>query len=343
MKRTIILSALALLMIGFLIVGCVPAPIPEPQNPGEIAMTMAAQAVDAKATQMRIDIQYSATAQILQVTQNVQNTQAALGITEQARKDAQATDARNRQDAAATEQQKRDDAAATEQRKRDDAATEQARRDMEATAEQGRQNVMGTATAQQAAVWNGMTLAVAPTRDLLTLQAAHVEQTLAANNVELSNLNVEQQTDKNTAEWVVPLLVVLALVAVFAVVQIRRSRVRVINNEEDGTVVGLLVDGTTLIDIDLMPSPVLDLSGKVVTAPEVTDKETQSEVTRRAQGVRALKALPANVPPQMSTSLYNNVFGNVQQDKPRIEIVDAEVVKEWVEDVTRQADDKEAR
>jgi hypothetical protein len=87
----------------------------------------------------------------------------------------------------------------------------------------------------------------------------------------------------------------------------------------------------------------LDLSGKTATAPKVTDDATQDEVTRRAQGVLALKAMPANMSQQTSASLYNNVFGNVTQEKPRIEIVDAEVVKEWVEDVTRQADDKEAQ
>jgi hypothetical protein len=181
---------------------------------------------------------------------------------------------------------------------------------------------------------------VAPTHDLLTLQAAQVAQTMEVNDAQLSNLNVEQQTDKNTAEWAVPLLVVLAFVAVFAVVQIRRSRVREIKNEDDGTVVGLLVDGKTLIDMELMPGPVLDLSGKTVTAPEVTDKETQNEVTRRAQGVEALKALPVNIPAQMAAGLYNNVFGG-GQEKPRIDFVEAEVVRDWVEDVTRQADEKE--
>ena len=342
MKRTIIVLVLMALVIGFLVIGCVPGPTPEPQNPAEIAMTMAAQALDAQATEMKVNMQYTATAQILQATQNVQNTQVAAAVTEQFRVDAQATDQQNRRDAAATEQRIRDDAAATEQRKREDAATEQARRDVEATAAQDRQNVIGTATAGQAAIWNGMTQMVAPTHDLLTLQAAHVEQTLAVNNVELSNLNVEQQTDKNTVEWVAPLLVVVALVVVFAIVQIRKSRVQKVENSEDGTVEGLLIDDQFLKP-QLMPGPVLDLRGKTATSPKVTDDATQNEVTRRWQGVKALEALPTNVPPQMYAGLYNNVFGNAQQDKPKIEIVDAEEVKDWVEDVTRQANDKEAR
>lgn len=319
MTRTIILSVFMALVIGFLIIGCVPAPTPEPQNPAEIAMTMAAQALDAQATEMKINMQYSATAQIIEVTKNVQNTQAALAVTEQARKDGVATDQQNRRDAAATEQQKRNDAAATEQRKREDAATEQARRDLEATAEQGRQNVIGTATAQQAEIWNGMTLAVAPTHDLLTLQAAHVEQTLAVNDAELSNLNVEQQTDKNTAEWVVPLLVALALVSVFAVVQIRRSRVQKVVNEEDGTVEGLLIDGDTLIRPQLMPGPVLDLSGKKAIAPDVTDPETQKEVTRRAQAIEALRAMPTTAPTANATLMANSVFGETK--KPVIQML----------------------
>ncbi|RJP53594.1 MAG: hypothetical protein C4583_04210 [Anaerolineaceae bacterium] len=343
MKRTIILLVLALPFAAILLAGCgdepAPIPTPIPANPAEIAMTMMAQKVDAEATQMAVNVQFTATAQVIWVTQNVQNTQAALGVTEQARKDAQATDARNRQDAAATEQQKRDDAAATEQRKRDEAATEQARRDLEATAEQGRQNVIGTATAQMVATWNAATLQVLPIHDQWTQQAVAVEQALATNEVELSNLEVKQQSDKNTLEWLIPFLISLAMTALVSMYVIRRSRVREIKNDETGETDAVIMDNKKAFKPQLMARPLMLLE---VGAEHVDPKE-QSEVTRRAQGVQALKALPANVPPQMSTSLYNNVFGNVQQDKPRIEIVDAEVVKEWVEDVTRQADDKEAR
>jgi hypothetical protein len=191
-----------------------------------------------------------------------------------------------------------------------------------------------------AAVWNGATLAVAPTHDAMTLQAAYVAQTKAANDAELSNLNVKQQSQKNTIEWVVPLVLVAVIVIVFAVVQIRKSRVQKVENQDDGTVEAVIVDNKKVLRPQLMARPLMLLE---VDGEDVVDPGEQSEVTRRAQGVLALKAMPANMSQQTSASLYNNVFGNVTQEKPRIEIVDAEVVKEWVEDVTRQADDKEAQ
>jgi hypothetical protein len=320
MKRAILFLAFVVL-VGLLAAGCMTAPTPAPPNPAEVAMTMAAQKVDAEATQMRIDIQFTATAQIVEVTRNVQNTQAAAAATEQFRADAQATDQQNRRDAAATEQQNRKDAAATEQRIRDDAATQQARRDAEATSEQGRRNVIGTSTAQQAAIWNGMTQQVAPTHDIWTQQAVYVKQTKEASDAEKAKLSADQQADKNTAEWVVPLLVVVAVVVVVAIVQIRRSRVQKFENEETGEVVGLLVDGEILVQPDLMPSPVLDLSGKTVTAPEVTDKATQNEVTRRAQAIKALQAMPTQAPSTNAALMANNVFGEMRKP-PVIEVIE---------------------
>lgn len=312
MKRTIILVFLALPLLAILVAGCgsamTPVPTPTNVNPAEIAMTMLGQKVDAEATQMAVNVQFTATAQVLGATATQQAIYLQVTSTEQARRDAVATD-----------QQQRRDAEATAQEKRNEAATEQARRDAEATAQQYQQNVIGTATGQMIATWNAATLEVLPTHAQWTQQAVAVEQTLAANNAELSNLNVKQQTQKNTAEWVVPLLVVLVIVIVFAVVQIRRSRVQKIENQEDGTVEGLLIDGETLIRPQLMPGPVLDLSGESVTAPQVTDKETQNEVTRRAQAIEALRAMPTQAPNANATLMTNSVFGEAR--KPVVEVL----------------------
>lgn len=319
MKRTLIFLLLALLTMGFLIIGCVPGPTPEPQNPAEIAMTMAGQKMDAEATQMRINIIYTATAQVIEATRSVEGTQAAIAVTEQFRQDAAATDQQFRRDAASTEQRKQDDAAATAQRKREDAATEQARRDVEATAEQGRQNVIGTATAQQAAIWNGMTQMAAPTHDLLTLQAAHVEQTLAVNKLELSNLEVEQQTQTNTLEWLIPFLISMAVTALVSVYVIRRSRVREIRNDETGEIDVLVLDNEEVIRPRMLPGPLLDLRGKTPTIPLLVDAETQNEVTRRAQLIDALRAMPATAPTAQATMMTNSVFGETK--KPVIELL----------------------
>lgn len=347
MRRFVIITILGVVFIALtLLAGCtssndLPAATPTSVNPAEVALTMVWQKANAEATQMAVNIQFTATGQVIEATRNVENTQAAVAITEQARKDAQATDAQNRRDAAATEQRKRDDAAATEQRRRDDAATEQTRRDVEATAQQNQLNIIGTATAQQQDLWNQATMEVLPIHNAWTQQAVYIEQTLAANDAELSNLNVEQQRDTNTIDWLAPLIGVAIIIGVFAIVQIRKSRLQKVVNEEDGTVEGVLVDDK-LIKLDLMPTPVMDLSGKTPTAPEMTDPETQKAVTRMALGVRALRELPAQMPPQMSVGLYNGVFGEQQTKKPVVQVLpEGQTPKDILEELEGQVVEEE--
>lgn len=312
MKRTIVFFVLMPTML----MGCA-TPTPN-VNPAEIAMTMAAQKMDAEATKMRIDIQYTATAQVVEATRNVESTQAAMAVTEQFRQDAVATDQQFRRDAASTEQRKQDDAAATAQRQREDAATEQARRDMEATAEQDRQNVIGTGTAQMQAIWNAATLQVQPTHDLWTQQAVVVDQALATNIVELSNLNVKQQSDKNTLEWLIPFLIALGISTALILTMVRKSRTKEIRNEETGTVEGVVLDNHTWIRPQLLTGPVLELRG-TASVPLLADAETQNEVTRRAQGIEALRAMPTQSPTGNATLMANSVFGETR--KPVVEVL----------------------
>lgn len=330
MKQTIIFLTLLILVLS--LIGCAAEATPAPTsvNPAEIGMTMLAQKVDAEATQLRVGLQFTATAQVIEATRNVESTQAAMAVTEQFRQDAVATDA-----------QVRRDAAATEQRKRDEAATEQARRDVEATAEQDRLNVIGTATAQMAATWSAATLQVLPMHDQWTQQAVAMEQALATNEVELSNLDVQQQTQKNTLEWAIPFLISIAMTALLSMYVIRRSRTREIKNDETGAVDALLIDNEQVIRPQLMPGPVLDISGKIATAPQVTDAETQNEVTRRAQAVEALRAMPTQAPTANATLMANQVFGETR--KPlSIEVVEPDQVRPWLDDVMRQADEEES-
>ena len=332
MKRFAIITFLGLAMLALALVGCstgeMPALTPTAVNPAEIALTMVWQKANAEATQAAVNIQFTATGQVIEATRNVESTQAALAVTEQARRDMLATDAQNRRDAAATEQ-----------RRRDDAAAEQARRDMEATAQQNQVNIIGTATAQQQNVWNQATLDVLPTHASWTQQAVFVEQTMAANKARLSGLEVEQQEDTNTIDWLAPLLGVTTIIVVFAIVQIRKSRVQKVVNEEDGTVEGVLIDDK-VIKLDLMQTPVLDLSGKTPTAPSIGDPETQKDVTRRAQGVRALSVLPAQMPPQLSAGLFNEVFGD-QKKKPVVEVLEPGQAKGMLEELIGQVVEEE--
>src|SRR3989304_2150246 len=95
-KKIVFLFGLLTLM-SLLLLGCgtnydAPQLTPTSPNPAEIALTMMANEMNAKATQQMIGIQFTATAQVIEATRNVESTQAAISITEQARRDAQATD-----------------------------------------------------------------------------------------------------------------------------------------------------------------------------------------------------------------------------------------------------------
>jgi hypothetical protein len=271
-------------------------------------MTMGAQQLDARATQARVDQVFTMTAQIYQITATAQAQIYIQGTAEQARKDAVATDQQSRRDAAAT------------QARRDVEATEvQYRRDVEATAQQYQQNVIGTGTAQQAAIWNGMTQSAVPTHAAWTQQAVEAEQTLTTNSLQLSDLQVEKQRQTNTVSWFLPYSAAIVAVIVVAVVMLRRSRVHEVKNEDTGVVEGLLLDADTLIRPQLLTGPVLKLGKDGPHVPQVSDPGEQSEVTRRAQAIEALRAMPTQQPTANATLMSNSVFS--ESKKPVIEVL----------------------
>lgn len=282
---------------------------PQPINPGEVALTMMAQQIDAQATQMKVDIQFTATAQILGATSTAQAHIDAQATAEQARRDAQATDARGRQDAMATDQQRRDDIAAT-----------QMVLHMVATAEQAERNMIVTATAQQQTFYNGMTAQVLPTHAMWTQEAVQQQQIIATNEVELSNLEVARQRKSNTLDALWKYAVATASIVAAVIVVLRYSRVREIKNEETGVIEGLLVDAEKLVRPQLLTGPVLELGGKTgPQVPQVADAETQNEVTRRAQAIDALRAMPTQQPNANATLMTNSVFA--ESKKPVIEVL----------------------
>lgn len=309
MKKMIIILLSGMFAV---LAGCIPAttPTPQPVNPGEVALTMMSQKIDAEATQMAVNVQFTATAQIVGATATAQAHIDAQATAEQARKDAQATAEQARKDAQATEQQRRDDIAAT-----------QVVMNMVATAEQDRRNVIGTATAQQQAIYHSMTAQVLPTHMIWTQEAVQQQQIIATNKVELSNLEVERQRKSNTLDALWKYAVATAAMIAAVIVVLRYSRVREIKNDETGVIEGLLVDAKHLIRPQLMPGPALDLSGDTVTAPQVTDKETQNEVTRRAQAIEALRAMPTERPTTNAALMTNSVFA--ESKKPVIQVLEA--------------------
>ena len=269
-------------------------PTPSAMSEGDLLATMMMMQIGAKATEQSVGLRFTSTALVVQETQRVEATQAALAVTEQARRDAQATD-----------QQARADTAATQQARDNMAATEQARADAAAAAEQARIDAQATSTAQQQAIWNAATMQVMPTHDMWTAQAVANAQALATNEIELSNLQVEQQRQKNSAEWLVPFLIALACTAVGSLYVMRRSRTREVTNEETGVVEGLLLDNALMIRPQLMTGPLMQLDGS-----DVVDAKEQSEVTRRAQAVEALRAMPTASPTATGAAMTNSVFGS---------------------------------
>ena len=299
--------------MSLLLLGCgtnydAPQLTPTSPNPAEIALTMMANEMNAKATQQMIGIQFTATAQVIEATRNVESTQAAISITEQARRDAQATD-----------QQGRQDAQATEQRRRDDAATEQARKDAQSTAEQGRLDAINTQSAQATATWDAMTKTAVYPHATLTAIAVNQEMILATNDVEKSNLEVERQTTSNWFQAMTPYFSVIFILALVGVVLIRKSRVNEIANKETGVVEGVVIDNKKIAKPQLMTRPLLMLEdGK----EEAVDPKEQSEVTRRAQGVEAFRVMPTQAPTPMAAGMMNNLFGG-EPSAPRFQVLDA--------------------
>jgi hypothetical protein len=312
MKRIAFLMIVLPLLFGLSACANDPAalatPTPVPVNPGEIALTMIGQKAAAEATQMAVNVQFTATAQVIEATQNVESTQVAFITTERARQDAVATDQRARQDAAATEQ-----------RRRDDAATEQARHDMSATEQQMRIDAASTQSANATATWVVMTMTALPPHATLTQMAVQQQIALSTNEVELSNLQVRRQQQSNTLQALGPYTVALVLVVVLVVYILRMSRTKEFKNEE-GVVDAVLLDNSTMVRPALMPGAVLNL-GKTPNVPLLTDPETQNEIVRRHQAIEALRAMPTQSPTANGQNLMNSVFG--EPTAPRFQILDA--------------------
>lgn len=264
------------------------------ENVIDVAGTMAMVQMNANATEQALGIAYTATQQAVVVTLNAQATQVAAQTTEQARRDAIATDNRMRQDAAAT----------------------QARLDAVSTAEQGERYAIGSATAQMGNIYAAATQTAWPIHAAWTQQAVIIDQALATNQVALSNLEVEQQREKNTPEWFIPLLIAVAATAAGVFYLVRHSYVREIRNPDTGAVEGIIFNNRQVVVPQLLTGPVLNV-GKVIDVPLLADPE----VMRREQMIRALQAMPTQNPTPMASGMMQNVFGG--QPASRFEVLDA--------------------
>jgi multidrug efflux pump subunit AcrA (membrane-fusion protein) len=273
-------------------------------NPGDIAMQMIQQQANALATSQVVELQLQATQQVIGATATQQQLQVYGAQTEQARADAQATS-----------EQARRDAQATQQRIDIEATQEQAQRVMVAQATQARLDLEATQRAEATSTAWAVTAEVLPTHNMWTQQAVEQDIIKATNEVELSNLAVQQARDTNQIKWQIPLLAALVVLVVGTIVILRESRWKIIK-DDNGEVVGV-GHAMTYITPKLLPAPVMDLETR--TIHEVTDRTTQNEVTRRAQIIDALKVMPVN-PSQGGAGAFNMGFG--EKSEPPFEIVD---------------------
>lgn len=326
MKR--IFFALVLLS---LLTGCGSAsdasvtPTQEPDSPVDIAATMMQVQVAAEATKMDVGIRMTATAQQMGVTSTAYAVATQAAVTQQYRQDMIAT-------------QQRLDAEATQQ---------QARLDLQATQEQQRLDMQATQQAEATATSFWVTQTALPPAMTLTMIANQQDIALRDNQIELSNLEVQQQREKNTPEWVIPMVVGVILAAVLGLYVVRYSRVREVKNGDGDTEV-LILDGDKILRPRLMPGPIVELKPEEITMPLLTSPQEQARVTERAQAVDAIKAMPPSTSPN-AAGAFNKYFGPGQdqpfdvidaEDAPPAGLLDGETVKSLEKDWKEAKDGK---
>lgn len=302
-----------LILSAFLfLTACVPAPstpMPtETPNPGEIALQMVQQQMAAEATQQVVALQFTATAQVIGQTSTVQAYGTQQAITQQARLDAQATADQARRDAQATQQ--RIDAEATQR---------QTRLDAQATADQARLDLQATQQAQASLSAFLMTQVVMPTHQYWTQQAVEQDIKIATNEVELSNLAVQQQQETNTVDWAFPLGAASVLMIALLFYLYKHSQMHDFKNADGDT--DVIVYKNRAFRPALMPKPVLMLDD--LTMPDMTTPDNQAEIVRRDQAIRALANMPVN-PTGAGAQTFNKFFAQPEKPAMPFEIVDAE-------------------
>lgn len=303
------------LLVGFLLLlaACAPAPATsmptETPNPGEIALQMVQQQMAAEATQQVVALQFTATAQVIGQTSTVQAYGTNAAITQQARIDAQST----------ADQALRF-AQATQQRIDADATQAQAQRNAEATADQARLDLQATQQAQATSTAFLLTQIVQPTHQYWTQQAVEQDIVLATNDVELSNLAVEQQRQTNTLDWAFPMGVAILLTLGLLAYVYGHAQVREIKNA-DGDIEMIVFKNRKAIKPALLPKPMLLLdSGEM---PDVTTMQEQSDIVRRDQGIKALANMPVS-PTAGGAQTFNSFFSPPEKPAQPFEIVDAD-------------------
>ena len=282
-------------------------PIPQPQtNSIDLAATMIydnmASGLTQQAVQQQIVQQQSAmtaTAVAVQATASYQAEMAALA-TQGAREQA------------------------TQQAWNQYATSTQQAFFIQGTATQQERWVQGTATERswQMTVTTESTLAALQISSMKTAQAAEAVR-LAGESRQIE-LAVERQEIKNRADAILPWALVISALIVAGALAFMAGQFREVRRNPDGTYnlpSFRTKQGWTVLRPELMPLPAVSLgrNGSVnFSAPN--DPADQAEVTRRAQGVAALRALPPGREKQ-ALQIANQAFGAPGTPMPAVEIL----------------------
>src|SRR3990172_3164736 len=142
-----------------------------------------------------------------------------------------------------------------------------------------------------------MTAVIQPTSDLLTLQAARIQQTVEAGEAEKVELAVKRQQMKNSLDAYLPWGIILVMGFVFGRGFVEYVKTRAHARDEHGRVPLLQIKAdngdTVLVKAENMESSVMKVQpdGAVIRYAPM-DKQEQSDINRRAQAVEAIAALP---------------------------------------------------
>lgn len=210
----------------------------------------------------------------------------------------------------------------------------------------------GTATqwayainSQASATSMAITQVVAPTHDLLTMQAAKIQQTVEAGEAQKVELAVKRQSAKNYFDAFLPWVLIVALAYVGARGFQTYVKTRMTSRDEHGQKRSLtreLPDGGVVhIEPDMLETGVIKIgpSGDV-TRYAPMDATEQSDLNKRRQFVEGIRALPDSYAQQAPKLLMSGFGNNTPRVNFRMDMSMSPVVNEADEQLLGGSDEQ---
>jgi len=168
------------------------------------------------------------------------------------------------------------------------------------------------------------TQAVEPTHFAWTQTAVSIDVRISEGQARGVELATERQELKNTADALLPWILVIVSIIVLGNSITKWVKVRPFKRDEFGREQTLYIQNgpiTQVVKPELMSSPVMRLTDEgAVDMPVLSEVKEQSDVTRRAQLVEAIVAMPDAQAPQAPKMLSAEYGGGNNQGVPRIRL-----------------------